>query len=163
MNPAPVALADLEIVDYADKHSEAFRDLNLDWIEEYFTVEPLDRRYLFSPEEEILVPGGAIFMAELSGVAIGCCALLNHGDHVYEVSKMAVDKGCRGMGIGKLLLQEVIVRSRDLGAQKLTILSNTRLAPALHLYKSFGFYEIPLQSDDYVRGDIALELDLSAG
>lgn len=160
MTPAPAALADLEIVEYTNRHSEAFRDLNLDWIQEYFSVEPLDRRYLLAPEEEILAPGGAIFMAELSGVAVGCCALLNHGGDVYEVSKMAVDKGCRGLGIGRRLFAEVLERSRDLGARKLTIVSNTTLAPALHLYRSFGFHEVPLQNDDYARGDIALELIL---
>ena len=36
--------ARLRIVAFERSHAEAFRDLNLDWIEEYFVVEELARR-----------------------------------------------------------------------------------------------------------------------
>jgi ribosomal protein S18 acetylase RimI-like enzyme len=151
-------LADVEIVPYEHRHAVAFRDLNLDWIQEYFTVEEIDRKHLFSPVEEILVPGGAIFMAEQGGVAVGCCALLNHGGGVFEVSKMAIDRRTRGGGIGRKLLSEVIRRSPSIGATKLTIISNTVLAPAIHLYRELGFREVPLRNEAYARGNIALEM-----
>lgn len=151
----------IDIVAYEDRHAAAFRNLNLDWIEEYFVVEELDRKLLDSPAEQIIAPGGAIFMVEQGGVAVGCCALLNHGSGVFEVSKMAVIRDLRGAGIGRALLTEVIQRSRSLDAKKLTIISNTVLGPAIHLYKSLGFREIPMRSEAYARGNIALELILA--
>ena len=149
--------SELRIVPYEQRHAGAFRDLNLEWIREYFTLEELDRQHLFSPAEAILSPGGAIFIAERGAVVVGCCALLNHGGGVYEVSKMAVDRSCRGHGVGRVLLAEVMRRAQAMGATKLTIVSNTVLGPAIHLYKQLGFREVPLRSQAYARGNIALE------
>ena len=36
--------SEFRIVEYEPRHAEAFRDLNLSWIEEYFEVEEIDRR-----------------------------------------------------------------------------------------------------------------------
>lgn len=148
----------LRIVGFEPSHAEAFRDLNLDWIEEFFIVEELDRKHLHFPRESFVDSGGAILIAELDGRVIGCCALLKHDDSVYEVSKMAVRREYRGAGIGKRLLRAVIEHARSIGAQRLEIISSTRLPPAIELYKQAGFVEVPLESDAYARGNIALEL-----
>jgi N-acetylglutamate synthase-like GNAT family acetyltransferase len=146
------------IVPYEDRHRGAFRDLNLEWIAHWFTIEPEDRRLLDAPREAILAPGGRIWMVELGGRAVGCCALLAHGDGVYEVSKMAVSPGLRGGGIGRRLLDAVIDDARGIGARKLTIISNTVLDAAMQLYRSRGFREVPLNDTTYARGNIAFEL-----
>jgi len=155
------AQSQLRIVPFDASHAMTFRDLNLEWIEEFFAVEDLDRRHLGFPRESFIDTGGAIFMAELGGHVVGCCALLKHGDGVYEISKMAVRRGCRGRGIGNRLLDTVIAHARKVGAARLEIISSTRLAPAIHLYKRKGFVEVPLASDAYARGNIALELPLA--
>ncbi|MGD2141560.1 MAG: GNAT family N-acetyltransferase [Burkholderiales bacterium] len=157
---ADLCQSQLRIVAFTTAHAEAFRELNLDWIERYFVVEELDRRQLSSPREHFIDPGGAIFIAELDGVAVGCCGLLRHGKDVYEVSKMAVRDGYRGCGIGGKLLDVVIAHARKIGASQLEIISSTRLAAAIALYKARGFVEVPLASDAYARGNIALVLQL---
>ena len=154
------SLPNLRVVPYEDRHAAAFRDLNLQWIEEYFVVEEPDRRLLFSPRENIIELGGAIFIAELDGEPLGCCALIYRGDRVYELSKMAVGQSHRGIGIGRILLTEVIAQARAMGTVKLTMISNTTLRPAMHLYRDVGFREVPLESNAYARGNIALELPL---
>ena len=151
----------LRIVAFEPYHATAFRDLNLEWIEEYFEVEELDRKHLGLPRESFIDAGGAIFMAELNGSPVGCCGLLRHDDGVYEISKMAIRRGDRGGGIGSMLLDAVIAHARRIGAKRLEIISSTRLAPAIHLYKKKGFVEVPLASDAYARGNIALELELT--
>ena len=45
----------------------------------------------------------------------------------------------------------------DHGAHRLFILSNSKLKPALHIYRKFGFREIRLDNYEYVRGNIAFE------
>ena len=150
----------LRIVPFEDSHARAFRDLNLEWIERYFAVEDLDRRHLDHPRASFLDTGGAILMAQLEGEIVGCCGLLRHDAHVYEVSKMAVSPACQGRGVGRRLLQEVIAHAKSIGARRLEIISSTRLDTALHLYRSVGFSEVPLASDAYARGNIALVLSL---
>ena len=151
----------LRIVAFEPAHAEAFRTLNLDWIEEYFAVEELDRLHLDSPRESFIDTGGAILMAELNGEIVGCCGLLRHVDGVYEVSKMAVKREYQGAGIGRKLLAELIEYARSIGARRLEIISSTRLAPAIRLYRQMGFREVPLESGVYARGNIALTLKLT--
>ncbi len=152
---------ELRIVAYEPRHAEAFRDLNLAWIEEYFEVEDLDRRQLLDPEASILRPGGAIFVAESPEGVLGVCALVYEAPGRFEVSKMAVRKDVRGRGVGRRLLGEVIAGARRLGAEELSIVSNTVLETALHLYRAFGFVERACPQDDrYARCNVALELRL---
>ena len=156
------ATSEFRVVPYEPRHADAFRDLNLSWIEEYFEVEEIDRRQLLHPEKTILRHEGAILVAEDPSGVLGVCALVNHSPGRYEVSKMAVRRDVRGCGIGRRLLSEVISHARALGARQLFIISNTILGPAIHLYRKLGFLEVPLPSDQkYERGNIALELELS--
>lgn len=155
-------MTDVQIVLYEPRHAEAFRDLNLAWIEEYFRVEDVDRQVLDDPDASILEKGGAILVAEQRDAVVGVCALLHHSPGRFEVSKMAVRKDLRGHGLGRRLLSEMIARAPQLGARQLYIISNTALGPAIHLYRQLGFREIPLPPDQkYARGNIALELDLA--
>lgn len=150
----------LRVVLFEDRHADAFRELNLDWIEEFFFVEDLDRRHLNYPRASFIDTGGAILMAERDRTVVGCCGLLKHEEGVYEVSKMAVDRQLRGAGIGRVLLDNVITHARAMGAYRLDILSNTCLEPAIGLYRNMGFREVPFESDAYQRGNIAMALDL---
>ncbi len=119
------------------------------------------RRLILHPEDTILRPGGAILVAEDDHGVLGVCALLHHAPGCYEVSKMAVRKDLRGRGIGRQLLVVVISHARKMGAKQLRILSNTVLAPAIHLYRQLGFVEVPIPADQgYERANIALELAL---
>lgn len=152
----------VKVVFFKDAHADAFRDLNLEWIEKFFYVEDLDRQHLDNPQASFVESGGAILMAERDGVVVGCCGLLKHEDGVYEVSKMAIERRLRGSGIGRILLQEVIAHARNLGAHRLDILSNTCLEPAIRLYRNMGFKEVPFESDAYARGNIALTLEFPA-
>lgn len=149
----------VKVVLFEDVHADAFRDLNLDWIEEFFFVEDLDRRHLDYPRTSFIDSGGAILMAELDGTIVGCCGLLKHVNGVYEVSKMAIERRFRGAGIGRILLRNVINYAHAKGAYRLEIVSNSCLEPAIRLYRSMGFQEVPFESDAYARGNIALALE----
>ena len=155
-------MSDLSIVEYEDRHSNDFRDLNLSWIEEYFEIEDIDRKQLLDPRSSILNPGGAIFIAETSEGVAGVCALLYESPGQYELTKMAVRKDLRDQGVGRKLITEVISQAKNLGASKLSIISNTILEPAIHLYRAVGFTEVALPEGlEYARGNIAFELQLS--
>jgi ribosomal protein S18 acetylase RimI-like enzyme len=52
--------------------------------------------------------------------------------------------------------------SRQAGAQRVVIVSNTKLAPAIRLYEKHGFVRVPLAPDEeYARADIRLERELT--
>ena len=86
--------------------------------------------------------------------------MLKRNDTTFEISKMAVTPTHQGLGLGKAMLHQTLRIAERLGATRLDIISNTILEPAIGLYKSVGFVEIPLTSDPYGRGNISLRLDL---
>jgi GNAT superfamily N-acetyltransferase len=147
-------------------HRDAFRALNLAWIEAHFVVEPRDLLELDDPEGRILAPGGHIFMAEADapggGVEVlGTCALLAEPDGAFELAKMAVHESARGRGVGRALGAAAVAAARALGAPRVDLLSNTVLGPAIALYRALGFVEVPLPATDYARANIKMVLDLS--
>ena len=152
---------DVRIVDYEPRHREAFRDLNLAWIEEYFVVEEMDRKQLSDPEASILNQGGAILVAELGSDAVAVCALVRAGPGHFELAKMGTRKDLRGSGVGRKLILATLEKARVLGAHKLSLLSHHSLAPALALYRSVGFVDVPPPADNpYERADVAMEMEL---
>jgi putative acetyltransferase len=57
----------------------------------------------------------------------------------YELAKMAVDPKCRGRGYGDVLMKAAEDWARAQGADEIFLLSNTRLEPAIALYKKHGY------------------------
>jgi putative acetyltransferase len=151
---------DVRIVPYAPEYRTAFRDLNLEWIATYFEVEPEDRRVLGDPETYVLAPGGAILMVLDGMEPIGTGALIPNGEREFELAKMAVTPRARGRGIGRRLCAALVERARAMGAHRVELVSHRSLAPAIALYYSVGFREIPLGSVAYRRANIRMELRL---
>jgi GNAT superfamily N-acetyltransferase len=150
----------LRIVPYRPEHAAAFRDLNLAWIEKHFTVEPRDARDLGEPDTYIIAPGGYIFMAELKGEAVGTCALMFEHEGVFELAKMTVAESARGLGVGRALGEAAIAHARSIGAKRIELFTNSSLTPAIALYHTLGFVDIPVGSADFVRADVRMVLDL---
>ena len=143
----------------------AFRELNEQWIEQFFTIEQADRSILADPQQAIIQRGGQILVATLDEKIVACCALLRMGLSEFEVAKMAVAPDYQGRGIGRRLLSAVITEARRLGANRLYLETNHILKPAIALYESLGFQHIdPANADPspYKRADVYMELRLGA-
>ena len=141
----------------------AFRQLNEEWINRYFRVEPKDTEALADPQSGILASGGRIFFAHVADQCIGCCGLLRSGPHEFEVAKMAVTASCQGSGIGRKLLLAAIEAARSAGARRLYVETNHALTPAIRLYESVGFKPVPpdrIVPSPYARADVFMEMDL---
>jgi ribosomal protein S18 acetylase RimI-like enzyme len=148
----------LEIVKYEAQWQPYFEKFNKAWIEEYFTVEPIDKLVLENPEEYIIKKGGSILFAKYGDQIIGTVAIIPEEPGVYELTKMAVDKNHRGLGAGKLLCAAAVAEVKNLGADKVILYSQTLLTTALAIYRSLGFVDIPIENCKYKRSDVMMEL-----
>lgn len=154
----------IKLVGWDPRYREDFIRLNKAWIDHYFTLEATDRKYLYNPEKSIIDPGGDIVFLLLAGRVVGTCALVPCSDGVFELAKMAIAEQERGKGLGNTLIEAVIERGRRMGARKIFLLSNTRMGPAISLYKKYGFRTVRLgPHPDYERADIEMELLLQCG
>jgi Acetyltransferases len=148
------------IVDFDPRWRGDFARLNLEWLRRWFVVEPVDEEVLGDPETHLLAGGGRVLFALREGAAgeraVGTVALRHDGGGIYELTKMAVEPGMRGSGIGRALLLAAIDSYRGLAGNELYLESSSILKPALALYASAGFvhHPAPRPGSHYARADV---------
>ncbi|MFP2932063.1 GNAT family N-acetyltransferase [Pyxidicoccus sp. 3LG] len=151
-----------EVVTWDARYREDFARLNREWIEHYFTLEPADVESFADPHGTFVAPGGEVFFALADGKVLGTCALRAEPGDTYELCKMAVSTEARGLGLGDALMEAVLRFARVRGARRVYLVSNTKLGPALGLYRKHGFVTTR-QGDEvsreagYARADIEME------
>ncbi len=149
---------DVSIVEYKEGYADSFKALNIAWLNKFFEIEPIDEEVLSYPVKNIIDKGGNILFAVISGVPVGCFALIKeHEEGVYELSKMAVSEEYQGKKIGNQLLEFCFEEAKRMGATKVILFSNTILQPAIYLYKKYGFTEINLDGAVHKRANIKME------
>ncbi|WP_375394422.1 GNAT family N-acetyltransferase [uncultured Sphingomonas sp.] len=151
----------LTIVPFTDNLATAFHDINAQWIQSMFTLEPTDREVLENPRARILDPGGDIRFVAAEGLGVvGTCALQKTGEGRFELTKMGVLDAARGKKAGEFLLHAMIARAAELGAETLYLLTNARCAAAIHLYEKAGFvHDADIMREygaRYARCDVAM-------
>jgi N-acetylglutamate synthase-like GNAT family acetyltransferase len=142
-------MSEIEIIPYNDELKIHFENLNREWLEKYFYVEPVDEEIFKNPKRDIIDKGGHIYFALKDSEVVGTCALIKKKNY-FELAKMAVTDKYQGLGIGKKLLVACLNKAEDLNAPFVELCSHRKLGPALHLYKKVGFKEVPI-SEEYKK------------
>jgi DNA-binding MarR family transcriptional regulator/N-acetylglutamate synthase-like GNAT family acetyltransferase len=151
---------DVEILEYDSQYNQIFHDLNINWLETFFYVEPHDKEVLENPKSYIIDNQGYIFFAKFNNEIVGTVALINEKE-CYELSKMAVSPKYQGLKIGQKLMDKCIQFSKDQGWEQIMLYSNRILTPAINLYRKVGFEEVEVEKDVYYeRADIKMILRL---
>lgn len=152
----------MKIIPFEEKYRQDFIDFNTDWIVSNFGfLEDHDKETFEKIDEEIKA-GGMIFFAVENDIALATCMTVPMTETTWEICKLASNKNVPHKGAGSAVFEEAMKWAFDHGAKKLFILSNSRLKPALHIYRKYGFKEIPLDNYEYIRGDIAFEYQKTA-
>lgn len=155
------ALTEVSIISFEEQYAKDFYNLNMEWLETFFYVEPHDKEVLSNSKSHIIDNGGHIFFAKIGGHIAGTVALIKLKDTIFELSKMAVSPEFRGKKIGQKLMQHCIDFAKQNNFQKLILYSNRKLENAIYIYKKYGFVEIPVEKESpYLRSDIKMEFKL---
>lgn len=154
--PGPLRLREFE-----DPLAVHFHDINAEWIEAMFRLEPTDREVLENPRAKIVDPGGCILFVEAPGLGVvGTCALQKTGPGKFELTKMGVRETARGLKAGEFLLEAMIARAQAMGADTLYLLTNHACEAAIHLYEKLGFvHDAGIMAEygaRYERCDVAM-------
>ena len=141
-------------------HAADFIRLNEYWIKQYFQIEESDRKLAANPCT-VIDNGGYILTLVEDEQVVGTCALFKQGNGIYELARLAVDKHYRSKGHGDRLVSEALSLLNNIGAHKVTLMSNTRLTTALALYKKHGFRILSEGPHPvYTRTNITMDKDL---
>ena len=158
--PSMTTLA-ISIVPYAPAHAAAFGRLNRLWLEGFSLMEPADEADLADPEGAF--EGGAIFVAECSGTAVGVCGVRPCEAGSFEIAKLAVEPALHRRGVGRRLVERCLDAARARGATRIVLVSNSQLTSAIALYESFGFRHAPVPQhfrDTYETADVYMTLEI---
>lgn len=147
----------MKIIQFEEKYRQDFIDFNTDWIMSNFgSLEEHDIETFEKIDEEIKA-GAMIFFAVENEIALATCMAKPMEEKTWEICKLGSNKKVPHKGAGSAVFEAAMNWALNHGAEKLFILSNSQLKPALHIYRKYGFKEIKLDNYEYVRGDIAFE------
>ena len=151
---------EIKIISYLPIYKNDFIKLNKAWLEEFFYVEPHDLETFNTIESDIIEKGGEIFFCKVNNEIAGTVAMIKTNETTFELAKLAVDKKFQGLKLSTKLMDACIAFAKTQKANKIFLVSSTKLNIALNLYKKYNFIEVPLDETDYDRADIQMELIL---
>ena len=151
-------MQNIKIIPFSPEYQADFKRLNIEWIEQYFVVEPHDVEQLDFPQDFILKNGGEILFAILDGEVVGTVGMAYLDEHSFELAKMAVSPKHHGLGIGRLLGEAALDFARKKGAKRVWLESNRALIPAITMYEKLGFQEVDFVPTPYLRANIQMEI-----
>lgn len=146
----------MKIIPFEEKYRKDFIDFNTDWILSNFEFLEEHDIETFEKIDEELQKGAMIFFAVENDTALATCMATPMEGTTWEICKLGSNKKLPHKGAGTAVFQASMEWAFAHGAEKLFIVSNSKLKPALHIYEKYGFEEIKLEKYDYIRGDIAL-------
>ena len=151
----------MEIVVNKIELLQDFIRLNEEWISTYFKLEEVDFLLAENPFK-VIEDGGYIFSLLVGGSVVGVCALFNEGNGVYELARMAVSPKFQGQGFGNTLIKTCFSKLKEVEAEKVHLVSNTKLESAIALYKKHNF-KITHEGAHplYSRANICMECKVS--
>lgn len=150
----------MKIISYDPKYKQDFIDMNTAWISGMFhKVEAQDVKEMENVETYIRRGGQIFFALDDDGKALACCLIAPRDDGDWEIMKFAARGMYTGTGAGTACLKACIDYAKSKGVPKIIIVSNRKCTHAIHLYRKFGFQEIPVDKKKFPfeRADIAFE------
>jgi GNAT superfamily N-acetyltransferase len=95
-------------------------------------------------------PVGAFVLAvdPADGSTAACGGLLTIGEGIGEIKRMWVAPTARGQGLGRLVLTDLEVRSRNMGHHTVRLDTNGVLSEAIALYERAGYHPIEPYNDN---------------
>ncbi len=148
----------MRVIEYDKKYRQDFIDFNSAWIIDNFGHLESEDYETFEHIEDEIQDGAMIYFAvDDNGTALAACMAKPMAGDTWEICKLGSNKNVSHKGAGSAVFEAAMKWATDHGAGRLFIISNSKLAPALHIYEKFGFKEIKLDDYEYERGDIAFE------
>ena len=86
--------------------------------------------------------GVLLLVVDPSRDVVGTAGVRRLGPGVGELKRMWIRPACRGLGLGRRLMDRCLEEARALGCRILRLDSERRLEAAVHLYRAYGFTEI---------------------
>nr|WP_275690561.1 GNAT family N-acetyltransferase [Luteibacter jiangsuensis] len=88
--------------------------------------------------ESLRQPHTTFMTARVDGLPLACGAAVDHGEYV-ELKYMYVLPACRGMGLGKQMLEALEQQVRSAGGKTVKLETGTAQTESIELYERAGY------------------------
>ena len=149
----------LVIKAYEDKYHQQFKEISLGWLHKHHLYEKADDDLLDNPQA-YLDTGAFIFLAHFKDEIVGTISLIPVNENTFEILKLGVVDGFKGLGIGRKLMQICIDLCIEKNVKSITLESSSKLESALKLYEKLGFKHIEVVDVHFESADVKMELKL---
>ncbi len=110
----------------------------LEELDGYLTgLYPAESNHILPPAS-LRQPNVTFLVARVAGQVVGCGAFVNYGTYA-EIKRMFVLPTCRGLRIGRRLLDELEVRARTAGLTVARLETGIAQPEAIRLYEKAGY------------------------
>jgi len=142
----------IKILPFEPENQEAVKRLILDGLVEHWGwLDPHKNPDL--NDITTTYAGETFLVAWDSGTIIGTGALIHRATDTAEIVRMSVAKKARRQGIGRMILEELIVRARAEGIRKIVLETTETWQDVIAFYLNAGFHITHHQD-----GDVFFEL-----
>ncbi len=127
----------------ANKPGTVYFDKETDHLFELFSNAP-NSFYLVAEKDGIILGGAGIFPTK--GLPEGTC----------ELVKMYLSKDARGLGLGRMMIDQCISTARQIGYTQIYLETMPELKKAVSVYEKFGFHylDAPMGNSGHCGCDI---------
>ncbi len=141
-----------------EDHAAVARELAdyLSFIGGALDAEGLDYDIAHWQEEYDGRTGVLLLVADPAGEVVGTAAVRLLEPGLGELKRMWLRPSRQGRGLGRRLMDACLDEARRLGCRALRLDTQARMEAAVHLYRAYGFSEIPRYNDNR-RADIWME------
>jgi N-acetylglutamate synthase-like GNAT family acetyltransferase len=101
------------------------------------------------PQDEFLVPRAAFLVVRYEGKMVGCGAIKPWEHSAAEVKRVYVTPSYRRKGIGKLIMEGLETKVRELGYESLFLETADRQRDALEMYSRLGYHRVPCRGNKH--------------
>jgi putative acetyltransferase len=106
-------------------------------------------------------PDGRLLLARCAEHAAGCIALRRLDAGICEMKRLYVRPRDRGMGLGRMLAEQLIAEARAIGYERMRLDTvESAMKDAVALYRRMGFRDIAAYSSIPIESALWMELVL---
>lgn len=79
------------------------------------------------------------WVAERGGLVVGSVFVVHQDEHTAKLRMLYVDRGARGLGLGRHLVAQALAFARHAGYRRMVLWTNDVLVSARRIYQAEGF------------------------